>query len=704
MKSLAYTILLAVVILLPRGLSGQQDRVGGPMRTRMTMTDSCNFAQDGSPQVGGHGFDLANLDRSVRPCDDFVRFAVGGWLKDNPAPADQPRWGIWDTVVEHNQEILRQILEDAAQNRKSAAGSVQQKIGDFYASCMDSDEIEKAGMDPLQPELKRIASLASISDLQAEFARFQTLGISVPFSFGSFADFKNSTQEIGIAYQDGLGLPERDYYTESDEKSEKLRDGYVRHVAKMFELLGDNASTAAAETKAVMALETKLAQASMTPVEERDPDHIYHIVALADLKTLMPDFSWPNFLREIGSPELRSFDVAQPDFFKEVNAQLKEASIADWKSYLRWHLIHDAAPALSSKFADENFDFFGRALTGTTKNLPRWKRCVMATDQQLGEALGQEYVKRAFPAEAKVQALDMIHNLLNALRDDLSTLDWMGPETRKQALAKLNAITLNVGYPDKWRDYSAYQVIRGPYVEDVWRGQEFEFRRDLAKIGKPVDRTEWDMTPPRVDAYYSSSMNEIVFPAGILQPPFFDPKSDAAMNYGGIGAVIGHEMTHGFDTEGAKFDAQGNLKNWWTPEDLKNFQARAECVVKQFDGYEVEPGVHENGKLVVAESIADLGGQTIAHAAYEKSLDGKPKPPEIDGFTSEQRFFLAWAQIWAQNQHPEYARLLANVDPHALGRFRSKGPLSNMSSFAQAYGCGAGSTMMRPEGERCRIW
>jgi putative endopeptidase len=704
MKKFAFAILTVALILLPRELSAQQVRAGAPQQFGATTTGSCDFARDTSTQQRGHGFDLANLDRAVKPCDDFVHFAVGGWLKNNPAPADHPRWGIWDTVVDHNQEILHQILEEAAKIRDAAPGSVQQKIGDFYASCIDTDEIEKAGLDPLQPELKRIASLANTADLETEFARFQTRGISVPFSFSSFQDFKESTHVIGIAYQDGLSLPERDYYTQTDEKSQKLREAYVQHVTKMFELMGDDATAAAAETKAVMALETKLALASMTPVEQRDPDHIYHMMSSADLMTLTPDFSWPAFFRGIGSPAMDSINVGQPDFFKVVNAQLKETSLADWKSYLRWHLVHDAAPALSSKFVDENFNFFGRALTGTTEILPRWKRCVQATDNQLGEALGQEYVKRAFPPEAKAQALVMIHNLIAALRDDLTTLDWMGPETRKQALAKLNAITLKVGYPDKWRDYSAYQVIRGPYIEDVWRGDEFEFRRDLAKIGKPVDRSEWGMTPPRVDAYYSSSMNEIVFPAGILQPPFFDPKGDDAMNYGGIGAVIGHEMTHGFDDEGARFDAQGNLKNWWTPEDLKNFQARSECIIKQFDGYEVEPGLHENGKLVVGESIADFGGLTIAHAAYEKSLEGKPRPADIDGFTDEQRFFLAWAQIWASNEHPEFARLLANVDPHALGRFRTIGPLSNMPSFSRAFGCSASSPMVRADSVRCRIW
>jgi len=704
MKTFVLAIATVAQIVVPWGLSAQQDRIRDRQHLKATTTGACVSGDDSSPSGADHGFDLANLDRTVKPCDDFVRFAVGGWLKNNPVPADRSRWGYWDKVVDHNEEILRGVLEEASMNGQAVPGSVQQKIGDFYASCMNVERIEKEGLDPLQPELERIAALGSIADLTAEFARLQVRSISVPFSFGSFQDFKDSTRVIGMAYQDGLGLPDRDYYTKTDEKSQKLRDEYLQHIAKMFVLLGEEKTAAADEAKTVMVLETRLAQASITNVEQRDPANIYHKMSNAELKVLTPDFSWEAYFQGIGSPSLESINMAQPDFFKQVNAQLKETPLAVWKTYLRWHLIHEAAPALSAKFVDENFNFYGRALTGRTELLPRWKRCVQAADHQLGEALGQEYVKRAFPPEAKVRVLELIHNLNSALRDDLSTLDWMGPETRKQALAKLNAMALKIGYPDKWRDYSAYKVIRGPYIEDVMRGNEFEFRRDLAKIGKPLDRTEWGMYPQRVDAYYNGSMNEIVFPAGILQPPFFDPKRDDAMNYGSIGAVIGHEITHGFDDEGARFDAQGNLKNWWTPEDLKNFQARAACIVKQFDGFEVEPGLHENGKLVVGESIADLGGLTIAHAAYENSLEGKPKPPDIDGFTNEQRFFLSYAQTWAESEQPAAARLLVNEDPHALPRFRTRGPLSNMPSFSQAFGCSAGSPMAQAETIRCKIW
>jgi putative endopeptidase len=409
-------------------------------------------------------------------------------------------------------------------------------------------------------------------------------------------------------------------------------------------------------------------------------------------------------LKEVGAPAVSDINIGQPDFFKELDAAVASVPLHDWKVYLRWHLVHTSATALPAKFVEENFQFYGKTLTGTQEILPRWKRCVESTDRELGEALGRYYVQRNFPPAAKAKALEMVHNLIAALRDDLQTLDWMSPATRQKALEKLNAIKPKIGYPDKWRDYSGFRVSRVPYAENIRRGEEFEFARDLAKIGKPVDRGEWGMTPPTVNAYYRAVNNEIVFPAGILQPPFYDPRRDDAMNYGGVGAVIGHEMTHGFDDQGAKFDAQGNLQNWWTPEDLKNFEDRGNCIAKQFDGFLVEEGLHENGKLVEGESIADLGGLTISFAAFRKSLAGKPEPPQIDGFTPEQRFFIAFAQIWANNTRPEFARLMVATNPHPLGQFRSNGPLSNMPAFAKAFGCTASSPMVRPETERCRIW
>jgi putative endopeptidase len=658
----------------------------------------------GAPSKSDHGFDLTNLDRSVTPCDDFYKFADGGWMKNNPIPADRAAWATFEKLDEHNEEALRQILEEAAKDKTAKPGSNWQKIGDFYASCMDESQVEAAGLKPLDAELSRIAEIKDAASFQAEVARLQRQGVDAVFGFGSEQDLKDSTEVIAAAGQGGLGLPDRQYYLDDDDRSKQLRTGYIQHVTNMFKLMGDDDATAAAEAKTVLDVETALAKASTKREDLRDPDKNYHKLTLTQLGELTPHLSWSDYFQEVGAPVVGAADIGQLDFFKEVDAAFVSVSLGDWKTYLRWHLIHDAAPALPEKFVAENFDFYDRQLTGAKEIRPRWRRCVQATDGKLGEALGQFYVQRYFPPEAKAKALAMVKNLMAALRDDLSTLDWMSPATRQRAIQKLDAMNLKIGYPDKWRDYSALQVDRGPYVANLLRGDAFEFARDLGKIGKPVDRTEWDMTPPTVNAYYTPLLNEIVFPAGILQPPFFDPNADDAVNYGGMGSVIGHEMTHGFDDQGAKFDPQGNLSNWWTPEDLKNFQDRGECIARQFDAYEVEPGLHENGKLEEGESIADLGGLTIAYAAYRKTLEGKPAPEPIDGFTADQRFFLGWAQIWAANFRPEYARLIAKTNPHPLDQFRADGPPSNLPAFAKAWGCTAKSPMVRPAAQRCRIW
>jgi putative endopeptidase len=650
------------------------------------------------------GFDTSNLDRSVSPCDNFYKFADGGWLKSHPIPADHAAWGVADQLEQRNQALLRQILEDAAQDKTALAGSNWQKIGDFYASCMDETSIETAGLRPLQPELDRIGAIDSRDALVAEIARLQRQGVDAVFVFTSEQDLKNSDLEIAGAGQGGLGLPDRQYYLDEDEKSKQLRAAYEQHVTKMFMLMGDDANTAAAETKTVMDLETALAKASTKRVDLRDPEKNYHPMALRQLDSFTPNFSWSSYFREVGTPNLQSADIGQLDFFKQLNEAVMSFPLADWKIYLRWHLIHTAARALPKRFVDENFSFYGKTLLGQQQMLPRWQRCVRATDGELGEALGQYYVQKAFPPEAKAQALTLVNNLIAALREDLSTLDWMSPPTRAKAIEKLSSMHLKIGYPDKWRDYSAYHVDRGPYVANLLRGEGFEFARELRKIGKPVDRSEWDMTPSTVNAYYNPTMNEIVFPAGILQPPFFDPHADDASNYGAIGAVIGHEMTHGFDDEGAKFDKHGNLSNWWAPEDLQNFQARGECVAKQFAEYQVEPGLRENGKLVEGESIADLGGLTISYAAFQKALASKAPPASVGGFTPDQRFFLAYAGSWAENLRPETARLYTKTDPHPLSEFRTNGPLANMPAFAKAFDCPVHSAMVRPPAERCRIW
>ncbi|HEX8707747.1 MAG TPA: M13 family metallopeptidase [Pyrinomonadaceae bacterium] len=666
--------------------------------------DPLGLFVDSQTGATGNGLDPANLDRSANACQDFNKFANGGWIARNPIPAAYPRWGTFQQLAERNRDALHQILEEAASNSHAARGSNERKIGDYYASCMDEAGAEAAGLKPLQPILDSIEQLKDVRGMQEIVARLHGSGVNALFNFGSTQDYKNSTRVIGSAAQGGLGLPDRDYYTNNDEKSQKIRAEYLTHITRMFELMGMDADTASARAKTAMAIETKLAESSMTRVQRRDPNAVYHKMTVAELKTLTPAFSWESYFQKIGLRSAGDVNVAQPGFFKDLDRLLTSIPLADWKTYLRWRLVDTAASALSSKFVEEDFNFKGRILTGTKENLPRWKRCVQSTDLALGEALGEVYVKKNFPPAAKARMMELVGNLIAALREDLGRLDWMGVATRKQAIAKLEAFARKIGYPETWRNYEALAVDRGSFLDNRFRAQLFEFNRRLLKIGRPVERGEWGMTPPTVNAYYSPSLNEIVFPAGILQAPFFSLSADDALNYGAIGAVIGHEMTHGFDDQGAKFDAEGNLKDWWTPEDLKNFQARTECVVNQFSSYVVDPkdNLRQNGKLVVGESVADLGGLTIAYAAYQKSLEGKPRPKNIDGFTPEQRFFLGYAQVWAGSATPEYERLQVITDPHPLPRFRVNGPLSNMPMFAQAFGCKPGDPMVRAE--RCQIW
>jgi putative endopeptidase len=648
-----------------------------------------------------HGLDPAAMDTTAKACQDFYKYSDGGWLKKNAIPPEYPSWGTFSELAERNRQAMHTILERLAKE-KAAAGSDAQKLGDFYASCMDEAAVEAQGAKPLAPELARIDKIQSLSDLRSEIARLQTHGVGVLFGFGSQQDRKNSSEVIAGAFQGGLGLPDRDYYTKTDDKSKELRAQYVDHVKKMLTLLGDDPAKAGAEAKIVLDIETRLAEPSMTRVERRDADATYHRLSPAELKALTPNFAWDAYFKELDAPAITAVNIGQPKFFEAMDKQLTIVPLGDWKTYLRWHLVRAAAPGLSSKFVEENFNFNGRTLQGTKEILPRWKRCVQMTDNHLGFALGKIYVSEHFPPDAKARADQMVKNLIAALRDDLATLPWMGEETRKAAIAKLDAFTPKIGYPDKWRDYSLYKVERGALVVNVMNGALYEHHRDMDKIGKPVDRTEWGMTPPTVNAYYNAGRNEIVFPAGILEPPFFDAKADDAVNYGGIGAVIGHEMTHGFDDQGRKFDAQGNLKDWWTPDDLKNYLERATCVEKQFDGYVVEGDLHQNGKLVLGESIADLGGLTIAYKAFQKSLAGKPRPANIDGFTPEQRLFLNWARVWATNGRPEFERLMTNTNPHPLGRFRAIGAPSNIPEFAAAFSCAAGDPMVRAQ--RCVIW
>jgi predicted metalloendopeptidase len=650
------------------------------------------------------GFDLANLDRSAGACADFNQFANGGWKARNEIPPAYARWGRFEMLAEQNNEVLHDILESLAKRKDLKAGTNEQKVSDFYQSCMDEPAIEAEGAKPLQTELGRVAAVKDLPGLEEEVARFHARRVPAVFGFGATQDYKDSRSVIAQASQGGLGLPDRDYYTKDDDKSKATREEYVRHVARTFELLGDTAEASAASARTVMGIETRLAEISVTREVLRNPDARYHPMTKAQLIEMTPHFDWGLYFRAINLAEVAKINVAQPEFFKGLDKLLTSVPVEDWKTYLRWHLVDAAAPRLSSKFVEEDFSFSGKYMQGTKETLPRWKRCVSATDRSLGEAVGQLYVKRTFTPQARAHAQGMVKNLIAALRDDLSTLSWMSDETRKRAIAKLDAFVQKIGYPDKWRSYEALEIKRGAYIGNVLASDEFDFRRNLVKIGKPVDKTEWGMTPPTVNASYSSTINSITFPAGILQPPFYDPKADDAFNYGGIGAVIGHEMTHGFDDSGAKFDADGNLVMWWTPDDFKKFNERTDCVVRQFDDFEVEPGLHQIGKRVVGESVADLGGLTVAYAAYRKSLEGKSRPKTIEGFTPEQRFFLGWAQVWAQNIRPEAARLRVQTDPHPLGSFRVNGPLSNMPAFAEAYQCKLGDAMVRPADKRCQIW
>jgi putative endopeptidase len=651
----------------------------------------------------GHGYDRASLDPNTSACTDFFQYANGGWMAANPIPAAYPAWGVANVLDERNRTMLREILDAAVKNTSAAKGSSEQKVGDYYATCMDEAKIEAEGLKPLEPEFDRIAKLKDQKTLQDEIERLHSMGVNALFVSDSTQDFKNSAEVIADVNQGGLGLPDRDYYTKTDEKSKTTRDAYVKHVAKMFELMGDDAAKAASEAQTVLALETKLATASMTRVERREPANLYHRMTVAQLHDLAPGFDWSGYFKTIGVPPKTDVNVQSPEFFKAMNQQLGSAPIADWQTYLRWHLINTTAAALSSKFVDEDFNFKGKILQGTKENQPRWKRCVGGTDRALGEALGEVYVKKAFPPAAKARALEMVRNLEAALKTDITTLSWMSDPTRKLAIVKLDAFLNKIGYPDKWRDYSSLKVDRASYLNNRFHANAFAKRRELNKIGKPVDKTEWGMSPPTVNAYYNPQINEIVFPAGILQPPFFDAEADDAFNYGGMGSVIGHEMTHGFDDEGSQFDSTGNLANWWTDVDKKAFTERAQCVIDQFSSFEVEKGLNENGKLVAGESIADLGGLVIAYAAFQKAMEGKPRLV-IDGFTPEQRFFLGYARGWANNIRPEFARLLVNIDPHPLAKFRVNGPLANVPQFAAAFQCKTGDAMVRDETKRCVIW
>jgi putative endopeptidase len=659
---------------------------------------------EGQQKTANKAVDLKNFDTTASPQKDFFQYVNGGWIKNNPIPATESRWGAFNELRDKNREILKKVLEEASKDKSASKGSTRQLIGDFYYSGMDSARIELDGIKPLKDELAKIDAINNTNDIVALTAELTTYGITPFFGVYVDQDAKISTQYALQFYQSGLGMPDRDYYTKTDKTSQDIRAAYVKHVAKMLTLAGTEMSQSEKDAKAIMDLETKLANASMTRVAMRDPHATYNKMTTQDLAKLTPAIDWNTYMSKAGIPSVKEVIVGQPDFMKTVNGILAKPDMNLIKAYLRWHLIDGMAPYLNSDLVNENFKFNGTTLTGVKALDPRWKRVLDNTNSMLGEALGQEYVKVAFSPEAKEKALKIVDNLKAALRERISTLEWMGDSTKKQATEKLNTLVTKIGYPDKWKDYTGLEITRNSYAQNVMNSSAYEFRRMMNKLGKPIDRGEWQMTPPTINAYYNPAMNEIVFPAGILQPPFFDPNADDAVNYGGIGAVIGHELTHGYDDQGRQFDAQGNLKDWWTPEDAKRFNERTVNIVKQFSAYEVLDSVFVNGELTLGENIADLGGLKIAYLAYQKSLEGKPAPEKIDGFTGNQRFFISWAQVWRVNERPESMRQRVITDPHSPPRFRVNGPLSNLPEFYEAFNVKEGDPMMRPANLRANIW
>jgi putative endopeptidase len=645
------------------------------------------------------GIDRRNLDESARACVDFYQYANGGWLSRNTIPADRSSWSTGTELVERNDQLLHRILEDAGR-ANAPRGSVKQKVGDLYASAMDSARLAELGARPIQPELARIDALRNADDLQAVLIDYHAKGMSPLFGVGVEADLRNSTTNMLYVVQGGLGLPEKDYYLREDERSVQLRRQYVEHVANSLVLAGAAPEAARAQAERVMAMETRLARASLGAVEMRNPANFYNPTTPAEANAVTPRFSWTRYLQGIGVQAER-FSFPHRAFFAELDRMMADVPMEDWKAYLRWHLVRSAAGYLSPEFERENFRFYGTVLQGTPQMQPRWKRARGSVDALVGEALGQLYVAEAFPPEAKARALEMIDNIRAGLAERLRTLEWMGPQTRERALAKLATFDPKIGYPDRWRDYSGLEIERGDYLGNVRRAAAFEARRQFARVGQPVDRNEWAMTPQTVNAYYNPVRNEIVFPAGILQPPFFDPSADDAVNYGAMGAIIGHEIMHGFDDQGSQFDAQGNMVDWWTAEDKAEFARRSQALVDQYGAYVAVDSLRVNGQLTLGENIGDLGGLIVAYAGLQRALENGSRAP-IDGFTPEQRFFLAFAQAWRGIMRDEAMRVLVQTDPHSPRRFRALGPVSNMPEFARAFGCRPGDPMVRET--PVRIW
>ncbi len=665
----------------------------------LLLASAAVLAEEGSQK----GIELTDMNRSVEACSDFFEFSNGAWRAINPIPPSMSRWSRRWQAGEESKDRLKDILEESAAVKGAPKGSVDQLIGDFYGACMNEAERDRLGVKPLDPLIAEIRAMKGVSDLARMITRLQQVAIPVPFGLAAGSDNHNPTDVLAQISASGLGLPDRDYYVKPEPRFLEAREKYVAHVVSMFRLAGSTEAQAKAAAATVMRMETQLAEASLDNVALRDPKATDHKMSMAELHKLTPRFDWAASFKALDIPQ-GDLNVNEPRFMQEVDRQLTAVSLADWKTYLEWHLIDSAAPSLSDAFVREDFAFNGAYLNGSKELKPLWKRCAESTDRQLGEALGKKYVEKYFPPEAKARMQELVKNLRLAMGQTIEGLDWMSAETKKKALEKLSTFNPKIGYPDTWKDYRKVVITRGPYWDDVLAGRRFNVDDDLATIGKPVDRGRWGMTPPTSNAYYNPLLNEIVFPAGILQPPAFSMSANDAVNYGAIGVVIGHEISHGFDDQGAQYDAQGRLQNWWSDEDLKKFQAKTACVVNQYDHYEVEAGVPQRGRLVVGESIGDLAGARIAYRAFQIAQQGKPPLPTIDGFTPDQQFFIAWGQFRGDAIRPEAARTMAQGDPHPIGKFRVIGPLSNLPEFQKAFGCKPGSPMVRAEAERCEVW
>ncbi len=672
----------------------------GRLISTFVLAGALCLAQTQHKTAESSGIDLNAIDRGVSPCDDFYQFACGTWKKNNPVPPDQSRWGRFNELQERNREILHQILE-ANQAPNPKRSPVEQEIGDFYAACMDEKTIDSKGVKPLEPLLAEIAALPSKQAITAELVQLQKRNVNAFFRFGAEQDARDATQMIAGIDQGGLSLPDRDYYLKTDPKSVEIRNKYETFVQHMFELTGDTSEVAKKKAATVLAIETELAKGSLDRVSRRDPEKLYHKYTVAELVSLSPGIDWAKFFDGMGLPGLKTLNVAVPPFDRQLESALVQHSLADLKIYLAWHVINDAAPMLSQPFETAAWDFYSKTLAGAEQQRPRWKRCADRTDALLGDALGQKYVDQTFGVEGKQRTLDMVKGIEKAMAQDIEKLPWMSETTKKQALVKLHGVTNKIGYPDKWKDYSSVTINRDDALGNSERLSEWAVNYDLNKIGKPVDKNEWGMSPPTVNAYYDPQMNDINFPAGILQPPFYSNNLDAPVNYGAIGAVIGHELTHGFDDEGRQFDASGNLRDWWTAQDAEAFEKRAECLANEYSGFTAVGNTKLNGKLTLGENTADNGGVRLALMALLDHTAGQ-KQPKIEGFTPEQRFYLGYAQIWCQNVRPQFAEMLATVDPHSPGRHRVNGVLSNNSDFAKAFSCKAKQPMVREQA--CRVW